>query len=221
MRTSPRKAVVLLLCSIALLVSGCAGAGSKRGAGKNAGKVEQSTQTVKHGISYLTFSLPEQVKWERNPDQALASAGVAEWTMAGYSPADSPARVMYQQLVPATSPAGLQAQVLEPLKTCPDSLVESVRGMSRYRDQLHIKAVCSQLVPNNFGLISYISMFTDQAANHLVIMEIKTPASKKAGVLTFQNTEAQKQAETSKILSELLYNLMQTIRVCNNKDQCI
>ena len=55
----------------------------------------------------------------------------------------------------------------------------------------------------------------------MVLAEIRTPASKKAGVLTFQNTEAQKQAESSKILSELLYNLMQSIRICDEKNLCI
>lgn len=221
MRTTTLKALILLLCGSALLLSGCAGAGAKRGAGKNARKATQSTQTTKQDIAYLTFSLPEQVKWERNPDEALANAGVAEWTVAGYSPADSPARVMYQKLAPAQAPATLRRQMLEPLKACPDSLINSFKGMSKYSRQENIEAICSQLGADNFGLISYISIFSDQAANHLVLAEIRTPASKKAGVLSFQNTEAQKQAETSKILSELLYNLMQTIRICDEKNLCI
>lgn len=221
MRSTTAKTLLILLCGSALLLSGCAGAGAKRGTGKAAPKAAESAQTVKRDISYLTFSLPEQVKWERNPDQALANAGVAEWTMAGYSPAESPARVMYQQIAPAQAPATLRGQMLEPLKTCTDSQINAFKGMSKYSQQVNIEAICSQLGSDNFGLISYISIFSDQAANHLVLAEIRTPASKKAGVLTFQNTEAQKQAETSKILSELLYNLMQTIRICDEKNLCI
>ncbi len=215
---------LLLVVSAAFLLSSCAGSGRMAGR-KGAQTPEQPTEVVQQAgkgeISYLTFSLPEQVKWERNPDQALANAGVAEWIMAGYSPADSPARVMYQKLEPAKAPASLKAQVLEPLKTCPDSQLNDFKGMSKYREQVNIEVICSQLVPNNYGLISYVSIFTDQAANHLVITEIRTPVSKKAGVLTFQNTEAQKQAEASKILSELLYNLMETIRICDDKNLCI
>ncbi|MDO5674494.1 MAG: hypothetical protein Q4G66_06225 [bacterium] len=221
MRTVTVKVLLPLLCSIALIVSGCAGAGAKRGADKKTNNAEQTVQAVKGDISYLTFSLPEQVKWERNPDQALANAGVAEWTMAGYSPADSPARVMYQQIAPAQVPATLQSRMLEPLKTCTDSQTDTFKGMSKYGRQVNVEAICSQLGSDNFGLISYVSIFSDQAANHLVLAEIRTPASKKAGVLSFQNTEAQKQAETSKILSELLYNLMQTIRICDEKNMCI
>ncbi|NLZ17184.1 MAG: hypothetical protein GX087_05560 [Desulfobulbaceae bacterium] len=204
-----------------MLLSACAGAGGKRGAAKQPDKTVQTAQTLKKEISYLTFSLPEQVQWERNPDEALANAGVAEWILAGYTAADTPARVMYQKLEPAQAPAALKGQVLGPLKTCPDSQISDFKGLSKYRQQVNFEAICSQLVPNNFGLISYVSIFTDQTANHMVITEIRTPASKKAGVLTFQNTEAQKQAETSKILSELLYNLMQTIRICDEKNLCI
>ena len=121
MQTSIAKTVLLLLCSTALLLSGCAGAGAKKGAGKSVQKGAPAVQAAKRDISYLTFSLPEQVKWERNPDEALANAGVAEWTMAGYSPADSPARVMYQKLEPAQAATTLRNQMLEPLKTCQDS----------------------------------------------------------------------------------------------------
>ena len=221
MQTSIAKTVLLLLCSTALLLSGCAGAGAKKGAGKSVQKGAPAVQAAKRDISYLTFSLPEQVKWERNPDEALANAGVAEWTMAGYSPADSPARVMYQKLEPAQAATTLRNQMLEPLKTCQDSQNNPFKGMSKYHDQVNVEAICSQLGSDNFGLISYLSIFSDQAANHLVLAEIRTPASKKAGVLTFQNTEAQKQAESSKIISELLYNLMQSIRICDEKNLCI
>ena len=221
MGTSCTKGLLVLFCSTALLLSGCAGAGAKRGAASQANKTVLTAPMLQKEISHLTFSLPEQVKWERNPDEALANAGVAEWTMAGYSVADTPARVMYQKLEPAQAPAALKRQVLEPLKTCPDSQVNDFKGMSKYRQQVNIEAICSQLVPNNFGLISYVSIFSDQAANHMVITEIRTPSSKKAGVLSFQDTEAQRQAEASKILSELLYNLMQTIRICDEKNLCI
>ncbi len=221
MRATTVQALFILVCCSALLLSGCAGAGAKRGAAKQTEKAEQPVQAVKRDIAYLTFSLPEQVKWERNPDEALAKAGVAEWIMAGYSPADSPARVMYQQIAPAQAPATLRSQMLEPLKSCPDSQINPLKGMSKYHDQVNIGAICSQLGSGNFGLISFISIFSDQAANHLVLAEIRTPASKKAGEFTFQNTEAQKQAETSKILTELLYNLMQTIRICDEKNLCI
>ncbi len=216
MRTWTAKVgLVVALCACIVLASGCARTK------KTASQPGAEPAAPKEEIAYLLFSLPEQVQWVRNPDEALLNAGVAEWTLAGYEPADSPARVMYQKLVPAQAPATLRRQVLEPLKDCPDTQVSDLRGMSKYSDQINIEAICSQLGKDNFGLISYIGIFSDQTANHMVITEVRTPASKKAGLLTFQNSEAQKQAEASKILSELLYRLMETIRVCNEKNLCI
>ena len=221
-KTTMQKTVVqlglVLLCSCSLLIFGCADA--KRSAGKSRATAPAAAKQ-KEDIAYLPFSLPEQVKWVRNPDEALANAGSAEWTLEGYSPAESPARVMYQKIVPAQAPATLKGQILAPLADCTDSQVEAFKGQSKYSDQINIEAICSQLGKDSYGLLSYISIFSDQVANHLVLAEIRTPASKKAGVLTFQNTEAQKQAETSKILSDLLFNLMQTIRVCDEKNLCI
>ncbi len=208
MQTGLLRVVLVLLGSLALCVSGCAG---MKKTARQPGKEDQG---IKEEIAYLAFSLPEQVQWERNPDEA-------EWTLAGYEPADSPARVMYQKLVPAQAPDALKRQVLEPLRDCPDTQVSDLRGKSKYSDQITIEAICSQFGKDNFGLISYIGIFSDQTANHLLITEVRTPASKKAGLLTFQNSEAQKQAEASKILSELLYRLMESIRVCDEKNLCI
>lgn len=202
---------LVLVCGLLLGLSACSG--MKRTMDKGGAK----PQAPRQEIAYLTFSLPEQVQWQRNPEEG----GMIEWVLAGYDPIDSPARVMYQKTEPAQPVAAVREQILQPLQECQDRRVSGFRGMSRYRVQLNTKAICSQLGKENFGLISFVSIFGDQSANHLVIAEVRTPASTKAGSLIFQNSEAQKQAEASKILSELLENLMQTIRVCDEKDACI
>lgn len=211
MQKSVSQLGLVLVCGLLLGLSACSGMK------KNMGKGGPKPQPPKQEIAYLTFSLPEQVQWQRNPDES----GMIEWVLAGYDPIESPARVMYQKMEPAQSVVAVKEQILQPLQECLDSQVSGFRGVSRYRVQLNSKAICSQLGQENFGLISFISIFGDQTANHLVIAEVRTPASTRAGALIFQNSEAQKQAEASKILSELLENLMQTIRVCDEQDVCI
>lgn len=212
----------LLALAAALALTGCAGDGGKRG--KTTPPPAAQTPAALPGggeIAYLTFSLPEQVRWQQNEDEALDAAGVAEWFVAGTTPQTSPARIMYQKLMPAQNSANVRAQVLKPLESCTDSKVGGLRTASKYNRQLGFEAVCSKFGETNFGLTNYVAIFTDGAANHLVLTEVRTPASDKAGELKPKNAQEQQWAETSRQLAELLRNTMQTIRACDANNSCL
>ena len=212
-----RKKFIISACcclsALALSLTGCAG--KDKTAGKK-GKPESQRE-----IAYLTFLLPNQIKWERNPDEKLNSMNIAEWYVAGTTSATSPIRIIYQKLEPAKPVVSLREEVQGPFSVCKDKKMSEFKGQSVYSDQINIETICSKLGENPFGLISYVSIFSDSVANHVVIAESKTPPSQKAGVLDFKDAENKKQAETAKTLADLAIGLMQSIRACDEKKLCI
>ena len=118
-----------------------------------------------------------------NDDPALRNSGVAEWMVEGSSAESTPARVMYQKLMPVQDASTLKAQILKPLAGCPDSKVQDLQLGSKYRDQLGFQATCSKLGTQDYGLIDYVAIFSDGVANHVMLAEVKTPPSNKVGVL--------------------------------------
>ena len=218
-RKTVMPAGAALLCCAALL-AGCA----ERGGSGRGGLTPPPSPGALPGqseIGYVTFSLPEQVRWQQNEDPALDEAGVAEWFVQGTTPQTSPARIMYQKLMPAQNSASVRAQVLKPLESCVDSKVGGLRTGSKYARQVGFEAVCSKFGETNFGLTNYVAIFTDGAANHVVLTEVRTPASQKAGQLNPRTAEEKQWAETSAQLMDLLRNTMQTVRACDANNQCI
>lgn len=213
--------LVLGLACAATVLAGCAESG-----GRTPSPAPQAqTPTLPGGltadINYITFSLPEQVRWVQNQAAALEEAGVAEWYVEGTTPQTSPARVMYQKLMPAQTSNAVRAQILKPLENCFDSKVSGFRTSSKYGRQLSFEAVCSKFGEANFGLINFVSIFTDGAANHLVLTEVRMPASQKVGELRPKTAAERQWVETSRRLTDLMRNTMQTIRACDANDQCI
>ena len=227
MQTQKKGALLksaLMLGALAFVLSGCAD-GGRTGKTKNqTSAVAAPTATLPtsiQNIAYVTFSLPEQVQWEANQDPQLAKSGIAEWIVKGTTAQSTPARVMYQKLSPAQSTSQLKGQVTSTLPSCADSKVTDLRGTSQYRNYITFETICSKLGKNKYGLIDYVSIFTDGESNHVVLAEIKTPPSKKAGVLDAKTAQAQKQAETAKVLAELLNKTIQSVRACDANQRCI
>ena len=188
------------------------------GDGQAAAKKKTKT---KDGIAYVRISLPEEVEWEVNPDEKLARGGIIQWLVAGYSAKDTPAKVLYQQVKPAKPAGELQMLIDKSLDDCPDVDMGPFQGSSKYHDQINIEAICSRLGEERFGVQSFISIFSDNEANHVVIAEVRTPVAEKAGELNYRNPVMKQQVETSRVFSDLLYKLMHDIRVCDAKDLCI
>ena len=226
MQTQKKGALLksaLMLGALVFLLTGCADGGrtGKKSPTPAAASPAASLPTSIQKIAYVTFNMPEQVQWEANKDPKLEQSGIAEWIVKGTTAQSTPARIMYQKLSPAQSLNVLKGQVTSTLPSCADSKVTDLRGTSQYRNYITFETICSKLGKNKYGLIDYVSIFSDGEANHVVLAEIKTPPSKKAGVLDAKTAQAQKQAETAKVLAELLNRTIQSVRACDANQRCI
>ncbi len=204
---------LLALMATLLLSVGCS---SKGKFGK-----KNKDNPAEPDIVRLTFSLPEQIEWMRNSDPAMLSDGVNEWFMVGFTPETTPVRVMDQKIAPAQPFDYLKDQLLSSLTACKDSKVTTFNGKSKYADQKNIEAICSQMGNDNYGLITYLSIFNDGVASHLVMAEVRSPPAEKVGQVKFQGTKEQQAAAQSKRFADLLFQTMQTIKVCDSKGLCI
>ena len=208
--------LVTSLACIVLLVA--CGAGKSR---KGAATPEQPEEPAAgQSIGYLTFALPTQLRWQQNQDPQLGQ-GVAEWFLEGHTSQNSPARVVYQKISPARPPDQLAAQVLNPLKQCSDRYVNNFVATSRYPQQLNMEAICSRIGQSGIGLISYVSIYSDASANHVVMAEVRTPPSNRVGEYDEKNAALQKQVEAGNQLAEWLRRTMQSVRVCDVNKRCI
>ena len=161
------------------------------------------------------------MQWARNPDPNLARVGITQWMVAGFDAKSTPAKVLYQRMAPPRPPATLLGLIRQSLKPCAGVSMGDFTGSSKYHDQINIETICSRLGDAPFGVQSFYSIFSDRNANFLVIAEVRTPVANRAGVLEANNAVARRQAETSKLFSDLLFKLMRSIRVCDAKKVCI
>lgn len=174
-------------------------------------------------IATINFNLPQQIKWSQSKNsQNKDGSMLAEWIPQGSKPNNTPVRIIYQRLVPGASAQTFIGNALQPLqKVCTDIKINPFKATSQYPNQANAEVLCAQLGKNRFGTVSYVSVFSDKAANHLVISEVKMPASKKAGVLDFKTAQQKKQAQDSSALAKLMYQFNNSIRACDSKQKCL
>lgn len=163
-------------------------------------------------IAFLTLNLPEGVRWQRND---AAQQGLTEWFVQGTSSRTSPVRVLYQKVGPARPAAELRRQITATLKNCPDSRTVNLQKASRYPNQTGFGAYCSKLGQADFGLMSYVSIFSDNKVNHIILSEARVPVSATAGKLTGPNAaQGQRRAD-------MMRQIHRTLRVCDKNKRCI
>ena len=211
--TGLRLAPVLSFCLLTVLSGPGASETAAAAAGRGGGG--------ESGIASLSFALPNEVAWVRNPDPNLRRVGITQWVVAGHDARNTPAKVLYQRMAPPRPPAALLGLIRQSLKPCAGVTMGDFTGGSKYHDQINIETICSRLGDEPFGVQSFYSIFSDRRANFLVIAEVRTPPANRAGVLEAGTPAARRQAETSKVFSDLLFKLMRSIRVCDAKKVCI
>lgn len=183
---------------------------------------QDSTKSEKvEQIATTNFNLPEQIQWKQVKNQEEAGNILAEWIPEGSELNNTPVRVIYQRIPQAKPASEFVNVVVEPLqKVCTDIKVSPFKTTSTYENQASVEAICARLGKNNFGTVSYLSVFADNTANHMLVSEIKMPPSDKAGVLKFKNAKEKQLAETSSALANLLYQSHNGLRVCNADKHC-
>ncbi len=173
-------------------------------------------------ISSMKFELPQQIKWKQTKNESKKGNIIAEWVPEGRNVNNTPVRIIYQRVAPGKPTAEFMTKAIQqPLqKICTDSKISDFKTGSAYSDQMSSEIICSQLGKNKFGTVSYISVFTDKDANHILVSEVKMPPSKKAGVLKFKNDKEKQQAQNSQMLAKLMYQFNSTARVCDKAKNC-
>ncbi|PIE45121.1 MAG: hypothetical protein CSA45_04285 [Gammaproteobacteria bacterium] len=175
------------------------------------------------GIKEMTMSLPQQVQWVVSQNKTGKDGNqVTEWVPKGFKTNNTPVRIIYQKMVPANKPQDIVAQMAGSLKkNCNDIKVSEFKSASKYPNQVNAEVLCGKLGKSPVGIAMYSSVFTDANANHLVIGEVKIPASKKAGVLDPKTKKEKEQARNAAGLVQLVQGFMQTVRACESKGKCM
>lgn len=173
-------------------------------------------------IATVNFNLPSQIKWQQSKNSQAKNGGiVAEWLPQGTKSNNTQVRAIYQRLVPAAASGALLAQVATPLKkSCSDITVSPIKPETKYPGAVAQRVVCSKLGKSPFGIVLDTVAMNDKNASHLLISEVKIPASTKVGGFKPKNAKEQQQLQNTSNLVNLMYSSIQTARACDAKKQC-
>ena len=98
--------------------------------------------------------------------------------------------------------------------SCPSFRTVNLNRASRYPNQTAFGAYCSKMGRADFGLMGYVSIFSDGRVSHIVLSEAKVPASPAAGTLLGPD------ASLGARFADLMRDVHRTVRVCDRNGRC-
>lgn len=172
-------------------------------------------------IDEVQFTLPHQLKWSQSQNIRKNGQIVAEWVIVGRNSMTTPVSFAYQRLVTPYGSAKLLQDLTHPYrKQCSDVIVTPLKLPQAYPNKAGLELICAKFGKTNYGLIAEIALYEDQQAKHLLLSEVKMPASEKAGELVFTNAEQQQTVKQSQALFQLMQQTMNTVKICDINKQC-
>ncbi len=224
MKTRHFKILSGLLLSSTVVLTACTSTSNQtNGSGNVSNTTTGNTATSQaQQISTFNFSLPEQIKWQQSKNLSKKNGGVvAEWIPQGTQLNNTQVRAIYQRLIPAVSNASLLQQIIRPLKkSCSDIRVTPFKAETSHAGALGQRVICSKLGKSPFGIVLDAVVMSDANASHLLISEVKTPASVKAGEIQPKTDKEKIALENTNKLISVMYASIQTARACDKNKQC-
>lgn len=182
-------------------------------------KAEKPTNVDK--IAVIKFNLPQQLQWKQVKSQQKDGNALMEWIPQNNDSSNTPVKVIYQRLVSDKSAVDFAKLGIQPLqKSCSDLKVSQLGAISTYKNKVNVEVLCSKLGKNKFGTATYLSVFADGSANHLLISEVKLPESNKAGTINPKNAKERQWAQTASVLAKLMQQLNANAVVCDTNKNC-
>ncbi|PID74357.1 MAG: hypothetical protein CSB32_01155 [Desulfobacterales bacterium] len=201
-----------------LLFSGCA---ETTDSSTQTASSEQDVQEAQDPtFASVSFRLPGWINWTQTRSEPTAGGGIAEWIPEGSTAENSPFRVVFQKRQPGISPEARLQQILAPIRECADVRVNRFNGKSRYGYQANVEVFCSKMGKNNWGLISYVAVFSNRRESDVLIGEIRTVATEKAGIFPVRNEQEKKTVAEIQQLSKALFNMVSSVQVCADDGTC-
>lgn len=211
-----KKHISLIALSL-LVLAGCESIDPTSGSGSStAGSGVASSTPIKK----IQFNLPEQIKWD-TVQQGNGSATI--YTPKGVDPKKSPIKFVYQFVKHDKNPDVLAQQIIKPIQTnCEKPASNTFKTRSQYPNQISYQTLCNKFNGASFGMVNYLDIFTDATGSHVLIGEIKTPASAEPGKLDTPQTDADKKAAQNTIaFIKLAQKTMTEVAACDASGQCL
>ncbi len=171
-------------------------------------------------FSHITFNLPKGIEWVQSQNTPIGNGGVAEWVPKGYTSQNSPLRIIYQKKQPGLSPGLRLQEIVAPAKNCVDTKIARFKGGSSYAHQANVEVFCSKMGKNDWGLVSYVAVFSNRSETHTLIGEIRTAPTEKAGVFPEKTKKEKEIRDKTRTLSKLLFDSIRSVRVCAKDGNC-
>lgn len=221
-----RKHKTPLLLSALLLLSGCQALSSGQKTTATAENVKMNSaassslarKAVVNQIHAIKFTLPPQYEWsaERGKGKNVTVFSLNNRTR-------SPVKIIYQTLPNSEPSALLATHILAPLrKSCQQSALSVFTTKSAYPHQLNHEVLCRHITGSAFGMVSYLTLFSDKNHHHVLIAEIVTPKSDKIGHFSSPKTpEEQRVRQAVLAYIQAIQIMMIETKVCNAKGACV
>ncbi|PID66857.1 MAG: hypothetical protein CR975_01000 [Gammaproteobacteria bacterium] len=203
--------------AVLLTLAGCVS--TQGGKGVKSGDANKGTGIKE--IATMNFAPPQQIQWKQIQNQQKDGNILAEWVPQKNTSKNTPVRIVYRRFVSNQSASDFLLSAIQPFKKmCPDVKANAFKTKSSYANQAGAEVLCSRLGKAKFGMVSYWSVFADGKAAHLLMSEVKTPSSEKAGVIQPKNKKQRQWANASSQLAQLMGQFNANVQVCDAKKQC-
>ncbi len=176
-------------------------------------------------IKEIQLTLPTQIQW----NAMKSKDGVATIYLPKIPNVDinnAPVKVVYQKQLGekalAKSAKTVANEILSSMKQhCKQMRVGALKPVSTYANQQNYQVLCSQIKGKQFGVIAYLSIYSDKNGRHVISSDVRTPVMTKPGDFAKPKGKKQEQALGQALgLNKLIQKTMMTAKVCNAKGQC-
>lgn len=181
------------------------------------------THAQSDDIAYITMKFPEQIKWEQSTSQQFKNGNMlVEWLVRKTNLQTTPVRVVYNKVIAkGNANAFAKTIIQQSQRACVNVSVTRLPNVSQHKDQYNAEILCSRLGKLGFfGTATYLTVLSDAKSKHILLSEIKTIPSKKAGFLTPRNPIEEEQVKSSQSIIALMEKFNKTARACNAKKVC-
>ncbi len=176
-------------------------------------------------IKDIKFTLPAQIQWNAMKSKdGVATIYLPKMPNVDFN--NTPVKVVYQKQLGdkalAKSPKAIADEILSPMKKhCKQVGVGKLKPVSTYANQQNYQVLCNQIKGKKFGVIAYLSIYSDKNGRYVLSSDVKTPVMTKPGEFAKPKGKKQEQALGQALgLNKLIQNMMTTAKVCDTKEQC-
>ncbi len=173
-------------------------------------------------ISRIQFTLPPQVQWTTAKQDADMTVFIPK--VKGLTAETSPITIVYRR-AGVNNAAQLGSKIVQSLSaSCYKALNSPGRSVSKYANKAHFESVCNRVKTKNkkvkIGRYSAAAIFGGAKVSHLLLAEVRTPATAEPGKFAPKTKAEKKVMKNTAAQIAAIQKMMTEALACDAGGKC-